>query len=86
MCIIGVMRTTLNLDDDVVEAVKAYSENHCVSLGKAASDLLRKGLAFRTPTKIVNGLVVFDLPPGSPPVTTELIKRLESELDESELK
>jgi hypothetical protein len=37
--------------------------------------------AKRTPTRIVNGLVVFDLPPGSPPVTSEKVRELESELD-----
>ncbi|MBZ5706440.1 MAG: antitoxin [Acidobacteriia bacterium] len=80
------MRTTLSLEDDVFQAVKTYAENRSLGMGKAVSDLLRKGLTVRTPTRIVNGLVVFDLPPGSPAVTTEQVKNIELELDESELK
>lgn len=80
------MRTTLSLEDDVFRAVKTYAESRSVGLGKAVSDLLRKGLTVRTPTRIITGLVVFDLPPGAPAVTTEQVKRLELELDESQLK
>jgi hypothetical protein len=74
------MRTTLNLDDDVVEMVRRYSEARCVALGKAASELVRKGFSTPTPTRIVNGIVVFDVPPDSPRITSERVKELESEL------
>jgi hypothetical protein len=80
------MRTTLNLDDDVVEMVRRYSESRSVALGKAASELVRKGFTTPTPTRIVNGLVVFDLPPGSPPITSERVKKLLSEMDDAEAK
>jgi hypothetical protein len=76
------MRTTLNLDDDVVEMVRQYSEARCVPLGKAASELVRKGFTNPTPTRIVNRLVVFDLPPDSPRITSERVKQLQSEMDE----
>lgn len=75
------MRTTLNLDDDVLEMVREYSEARSLALGKAASELMRKGFAMPTPTHMVNGVVVFDLPTDSPAVTTEKIKTLESELE-----
>jgi hypothetical protein len=80
------MRTTLNLDDDVVEMVRRYSESRSVALGKAASELVRKGFTTPTPTRIVNGLVVFDLPPDSPRITSERVKRLLSEMDDAEAK
>lgn len=73
------MRTTLNLDDDVFELLRQYSQRRSVALGKAASELVRKGAATATPTKIVNGFVVFDLPPGSHQVTSEHVRELESE-------
>jgi len=76
------MRTTLSLDDDIFRAVRNYAEGRSLSLGKAASDLIRRGLGARTPTKVVNGLVVFDVPPDTPPITGERIKELESEMDE----
>ena len=75
------MRTTLNLDDDALEMVRKYSQARAVALGKAASELVRKGFASPTPTRIVNGLVVFDIPPDSPRITTDRVKQLESELE-----
>ena len=74
------MRTTLNLDDDVLELLKQYSHARSIALGKAASELLRKGAAAQTPTRLVNGIVVFDVPPDSPRITTERVRELESEL------
>lgn len=75
------MRTTLNLDDDVLEILKEYAENRSVALGKAASELVRRGVSTPTPTRMVNEFVVFDLPPDSPRITTERVKELESELE-----
>ena len=73
------MRTTLSLDDDVFQLVKTYAENRSVAMGKALSELVRRGLSAPPKTRVVNGLVVFDVPQDSEPVTTELVKRLEAE-------
>ena len=75
------MRTTLNLDDDVLEILRKYSEMRSVAMGKAASELVRKGFTSPTPTRIVNGIVVFDVPPDSPRITTERVKELEVEME-----
>jgi hypothetical protein len=77
-----IMRTTLNLDDDALEMVRQYSEVRSVALGKAASELVRKGFSTPTPTRMVNGLLVFDVPAHDPAVTNERVKELlEDELD-----
>ncbi len=73
------MRTTLSLDDDVFQVVKTYAENRSLAMGKAVSELVRRGLSAPVKTRVVNGLVVFDIPAGSEPVTSELVKRLEAE-------
>ena len=73
------MRTTLNLDDDVVAAAQQFASSRKVSLGKAVSDLVRRSLNRRHGTREVNGWSVFDLPADSPLVTSEDVKRLESE-------
>ncbi len=73
------MRTTLSLDDDVFQVVKTYAENRSLALGKAVSELVRRGLSAPVKTRVVNGLVVFDVPEGSERVTSELVKRLEAE-------
>ncbi len=75
------MRTTLNMDDDVLHLLRQYSEARSMALGKAASELVRKGLTTPTPTRMVNGVVVFDVLPDSPRITTERIKELESEME-----
>ena len=80
------MRTTLNLDDDVMEMVREYSEARSVALGKAASELVRKGFSTPTPTRIVNGLVVFVIPPDSPRITAEKVHQIQSEMDDADAK
>lgn len=73
------MRTTINLDDEVLREAKAYAERASVPLGEAVSRLLRRGLAAGARTHKIHGLTVFDLPPDSPTVTVEDVKRLEDD-------
>ncbi|MFZ0310831.1 MAG: hypothetical protein WCA76_08500 [Candidatus Sulfotelmatobacter sp.] len=70
------MRTTLNLDDDVVGQLKAFAESRSMALGKAASDLMRRGLNAKVETRLVNGIHVVVLPPDSPKISSEKVKRL----------
>jgi len=70
------MRTTLNLDDDVFERLKDYAENRSLAMGKAASELVRRGLESPVRTKLVNGFYTVVLPENSPKVTSEHVKRL----------
>jgi hypothetical protein len=48
-------------------------------MGKALSELVRRGIGAPPKTRRVNGLVVFDLPEESPTVTSEQVKKLEAE-------
>src|SRR5437016_14621402 len=73
------MRTTLSLDDDVFRAVKAYAESRDVAIGKAVSELVRRGLHAPLQTRVVNGLHVVELPSGSPAITAEDVKKLQDE-------
>ena len=73
------MRTTLTLDDDVLELAGQQAKLRGVSLGKAVSELLRRGLNAATPAENKDGLVVFHLPPDSPKVTTDDVRRIEAE-------
>ena len=70
------MRTTLNLDDDMFERLREYAENRSVSLGKAASELVRKGLDAPVETRRVNGFCAVVLPPGGSQASTERVRRL----------
>lgn len=73
------VRTTLNLDDDILELATSQAKLRGVSLGRTVSDLVRKGLNASTPARDKDGLVVFHLPPDSPKVTTDDVRRLEAE-------
>jgi CTP:molybdopterin cytidylyltransferase MocA len=75
----SVMRTTLTLDDDVMELAARQAKLRGVSLGKTVSDLLRRGLSASTPAQDKDGLVVFHLPADSPKVTTDDVRRIEAE-------
>ncbi len=73
------MRTTLTIDDDILEIASRQAKLRGVSLGKTVSDLVRRGLNAPTPTKEENGLVVFQLPTDSPRITTADVRRMEAD-------
>lgn len=73
------MRTTLTLDDDIAELAARQAKARGLSLGKTVSDLVRRGLHAPTPCTDKNGLVIFQLPQDSPQVTTDDVRRIESE-------
>jgi hypothetical protein len=75
------MRTTISLDDDIVPQVKTYAESRDISVGKAVSELVRRGLHAPLQTRVVNGFHVVELPVGSPPVSSEHVRKLEEELE-----
>jgi hypothetical protein len=70
------VRTTINFDDDVLREVKEYADSRSVALGKAVSDLVRRGLNTPVQTELVNGFHVVVLPTGSPKVNRSRIQRL----------
>ena len=75
------MRTTLSLDDDLLPYVKTYAESREISIGKAVSELVRKGLRAPLRTRVVNGFHVVELPAGTPSVSSEEIRKLEEEFE-----
>ncbi len=73
------MRTTLTLDDDVLELATRQARLRGVSLGRTISDLVRRGLGASTPAREEAGILMFHLPADSPKVTTEDVRRIETE-------
>jgi hypothetical protein len=74
--IISAMRTTLSLEDDAMQAIKTYAEDHDLSFGKAASELIRRGMRYRIRTAKRNGLTVFEVPDDVPPITSEQVHQI----------
>lgn len=67
------MRTTLELDDDVVAAARELAAAERRSLGSVVSQLARQGLA---PARVdADGdLPVIRVPAGTPPITPEMVR------------
>lgn len=70
------MRTTLNLDEDVLQLLKSYASDRSIALGEAASELVRRGLEAPVRMRLENGFYVVDLPPDGPKVSSARVKRL----------
>lgn len=83
------MRTTLDIDDDVLAAAKERGRLEKKTAGEVISELARKGLtgpsSGQSPTEYIvkDGWVV--LPSRGGVVTNELIEKIERELDQEEL-
>jgi hypothetical protein len=68
------MRTTLEIDDDVLQAARSAATAEGKSVGKALSDLARLGLESRSRSKTRSGFPLFDVAPDTPPITLEMVK------------
>jgi hypothetical protein len=69
------MRTTVNLEPDVLRAVKSIANERGVSLGAAISDLVRKALRPPERSTYDSGFPVFEVREGAPPITPEMVRR-----------
>jgi hypothetical protein len=68
------MRTTLDLDDDVLAAARELASGGRRSLGATISELARRGL---TPARVEteSDLPVIRVPAGTAPITPEMVRR-----------
>ena len=73
------MRTTLALEDDAIKAIRAYAQTRGISLGRAASELIRRGANYQLGIRELNGLPVFDVPNDFPSIGTEGVRELLNE-------
>ena len=75
------MRTTLEIEDDVLEVARDLARHKCVSLGNAVSQLIRKGLQLpeRAQTSR-NGLRIVSRPKDAVPVTLATVNQFRDEV------
>lgn len=73
------MRTTLDLEEDVLLAAKEIARQRGVSIGKVLSDLARQALSRQDAAPMRNGVPLFPIQPGSGVVTLELVNQLRDE-------
>ena len=70
------MRTTLSLDDDAIDVIRAHARTNQLSMGRAASELIRRGVCYQLRTRKLNGLPVFEAPDDFPAISTERVREL----------
>ena len=69
------MRTTVNMDDDVLEAAKSIARAERRGVGAVISDLARRGLAPTTVrVSVEDGFPVFDVAEDAPPITDAMVR------------
>jgi hypothetical protein len=80
-CMVGIVRTTLTIDDDVYQLVLGVAQATRVPVGKVVSAALRS--AYREPNVEIgsDGIPVILSSPGSPPITANDVKRASQEED-----
>ena len=71
------MRTTLNLDDDVLETARALAARDRRSLGEVVSDLVRRAVEPAAGAAAErNGIPLFPVRGGARVVTSEIVNEL----------
>jgi hypothetical protein len=74
------MRTTLDIQDDVLLATKAIARQRGISTGQVLSELARQALTQQPATAERNSIPLFPIQPGAGPVTLELVNQLRDEV------
>lgn len=70
------MRTTVDLEDDVLMAAKELARQQGVTLGKVVSDLVRQALTRRPAGATRQGIPLFPVQAKAGVVTSELVNQL----------
>ena len=73
------MRTTLDIDADILGVAKQLAHERKTNIGKVLSDLAREALKPKKAPKYRNGIPLLERVPGMPPMTMELVNKLRDE-------
>jgi hypothetical protein len=74
-CYDALMRTTLNLDDDVLRTARAIARADGRALGDVVSELMRRGLRPIEPRLAdEHGFPVFEVSREAAPITDEMVR------------
>ncbi|MGE5345964.1 MAG: CopG family transcriptional regulator [Acidithiobacillales bacterium] len=75
------MRTTLDIDDDVLEAAKELAASRSTTAGRVLSELARRALRPRRTPRVRNGVPLLPRrPKGAPRPTMALVNRLRDDV------
>jgi hypothetical protein len=80
ICVLEIdMRTTLDLEEDVLMAAKEIARQQGVPVGKVVSDLVRQAMTHRPVGARRQGIPLFPIQPNAGVVTPELVNQLRDE-------
>ena len=70
------MRTTLDIDEDILGAAKELASQRGQSAGRVLSDLARQALTPKAAPRVRNGVRIIEARPGAPLLTLEVVNQL----------
>jgi len=70
------VRTTLDLEDDVLAIVRQLAQQRESTIGHVVSDLIRQAVATKSHENVRNGVILFSPKPGAPKPTLALVNEL----------
>ena len=70
------MRTTVSIDDDVLEAARCLAEARGITLGEAISTMARRGMVKIGLKRAPDGMLILDVPESFPTVDDEDVRRI----------
>ena len=73
------MRTTIDLEEDILLAAKEIAKQRGSTVGRVLSDLVRQALTRQTSVSIKHGLPLFPVQPDAGVVTLEMVNHLRDE-------
>ena len=74
------MRTTVDIEENVLHAAKEIGRQRRKTLGQVLSDLARRSLTRKPPVSKKHGLPLFPVQPDAGIVTLELVNQLRDEV------
>ena len=73
------MRTTLNLDEDVLQVARQLARQRGMTAGQVISELARQALEPKSPPRLRNGVPLFTPKPGARKPHLGLVNQLRDE-------
>jgi len=74
------MRTTLDIEEDILLAARDLARRRHAPLGRVISDLARQGLVRGSGSSERNGIALFPVRPDAGVVTLEVVNQLRDEV------
>lgn len=65
------MRTTVTIDDDILAVARALAQQNGISIGRALSELARRGQRATAAAVTSDGLPAFSVPRDAKPITSD---------------